>query len=244
MHVVTKDTLPETTRESLLYKGPSGSRKTPNAFSWPKPILAAYFDVNRKNVDTMIRAGEDITLMIPETWAEFEEEFVTPVYHREVEAATIVVDTFDFAAAMCQRDIQGVKQRMVQQDWGRLLNELGMATKKLTSATGQHPDRPAYNVIFCCHEGDVTDDDGNMIRTTPKIQGSFKDNLESYFDTVLVCESRLATKIVEGRSLRSKEFICHSIPPNKYQTAKGLDLPPVVDGMYDSLRKEWDSGSV
>lgn len=243
MKIITKETLPISTRQSILYKGPSGSRKTPNAFSWPKPIIAAYFDVNRKNVDQMIRAGDDIQLMIPESWAEFEREFVTPVYHRKFEAQTIIVDTIDFAAAMLMREIQGAKQKMVMQDWGKLLTDLTNVCNKLVSSTGQHGDLPAYNVVFCSHEGDVTDDGGNLLKTTPKIPGSFKYDIESFFDTVLICEAQLASKVVEGKITRSKEFICHSIPTSKYQTAKGTNLPPLVDGMYDSLRKEWDSGN-
>ena len=244
MQVVTKDTLPETSKESILYKGPSGSRKTPNAFSWPTPIYGAYFDANRKNVDAMIREGRDITLFIPESFAEFDREFITKAYHREFECQTLVVDTIDFAAAMLMGEIQGSKARMVMQDWGKLLSDLRQAVFRLTSCTKEIEGKPSYNVVFTSHLMDVTNDDGVLLKTVPKLSGQFKDEIEDYFDTVLICQAKRTNVIVAGKSVAQKEFICHSIPPTDQQTAKGMGLPPTVDGMYSSLRKAWDAKDV
>ncbi len=241
MKVVTADTLPTTTRESILYKGPPGSRKTPNAFSWPEPIYGAYFDPNRKNVDAMIRSGKDITLFVPESFDDFDKEFVTKVHHRQFDCQTIVVDTFDFAAAMLMTEIQGGKARLVQQDWGKLLSDLRQVMLRLTSATSEIQGKPAYNIVVTCHQMDQTDDGGSLLKIVPKIGGQFKDEIEGYFDTVLICEAKTSRTVVGGKAVPSKEFLCYSVPPTAKQTAKGMGLPPVVDGMYPALREAWDS---
>jgi len=47
--------------------------------------------------------------------------------------------------------------------------------------------------------------------------------------------------MVDGKpSGLTKEFVCHSTPRSRFETAKGPGLPPVVDGMYLSLKGEWE----
>ena len=47
--VITKDSMPDM-KKTIVYKGDSGTGKTFNAFTWPGPIVAAYFD---KNIETI-----------------------------------------------------------------------------------------------------------------------------------------------------------------------------------------------
>ena len=233
-------------KESIGYKGGSDGGKTHNLLTWPTPLDIAYFDRNLKTPREAIQSGLDARLYIFDTIGEFEKEFVDKVRHRQFAAQSIAVDTIDFMAAMLQREIQGTKPKMTQSDWGTFLNKLRVLVGDLTSATAPLGDKPTYNVIFTYHLTDVTND-GNLVRTAPKIQGGFKDELESYLDTILYCTSQISSTAVkqEGggtKMVPAKKFICHSVPPSMYIPCKGGGLPPTISGDYPTLRKEWNKG--
>jgi hypothetical protein len=231
-------------KESIGYQGPSGTAKTHNLLTWPTPIKIAYFDKNLKTVAEAVKAGLDAEIFIFDTAVEFENEFVRKVRQREFDAQTIGVDTFDFMAAMVQREIQGSKARMTQPDWGTFLNRLRVIANDLTGAAAPLGDKPSYNIVFNYHLTDVTND-GNLVRVAPKIQGGFKDELESYLDTILHCTSQISSTAVKQpgggtKMVPSKQFVCHSVPPNPFITCKGGGLPPTLAGDYPTLRKAWD----
>ena len=244
MQILTKDNFGES-RESIGYKGPSGTGKTTNMMSWPGPLKVAAFDRNQKTIRELVQGGVDAEVYIFDTFKEFEDGFVRPVLHREFAAESIAVDTLDFAAGMLMKDVQGTKLRMAMADWGTILNKLRSVMADLTSSTSYLPDKPSYNVIINYHLMDVTDGDGALLKTAPKIPGQFKDELEAYLDTVLYCTSQISSKPVPqpgggSRLVPSKEFVCHSVPPTPFITCKGGGLPPVTPGDYGTLRKEWD----
>ena len=233
-------------KESIGYKGGSDGGKTHNLLTWPTPIEIAYFDRNLKTPREAIQAGLDARLYIFDTIEEFEKEFVDKVRHREFDAQSIGIDTVDFMAAMVQREVQGTRDKMTQPLWGVLLNKLRDIIDKLTSATAPFLDKATYNIIFTYHMTDVTND-GNLVRTAPKIQGGFKDELESYLDTVLYCTSKMSSTAIKQKGggtkmVPSKQFICHSVSPSPYTPCKGGGLPPTTPGDYPTLRKEWDKG--
>lgn len=236
-------------KESIGYKGPSGTGKTFNALTWPTPLKVAYFDRNLKTISDLVKGGLDAEVFIFDTFAEFEREFVSKVVHREFEAQSIVLDTIDFMAALLMKDIQGSKPRLAMPDWGTILNKLRNVCSDLTSSTSVIPDRPNYNVIFTYHLMDVTNDDGALLKTAPKIPGQFKDELEAYLDTVLYCTSQISSTAVKQpgggtKMVPSKQFLCHSVPPNPFITCKGGGLPPVLPGDYPSLRAIWDKKEI
>ena len=242
MQIMTKENFGQS-KESIGYKGPSGTGKTHNLLTWPGPLKIAYFDRNLKTARDMVVKGADAEIFIFDTAKEFEDEFVRPVRHREFEAETIGIDTFDFMAAMVQREIQGNKPRISQPDWGTFLNRLRTISDDLTRAATALEGKPSYNIVFNYHLSDVTDD-GNLVRTAPKIQGGFKDELEAYLDTVLYCTSQISSTAVAqpggGKKLvPSKQFLCHSVPPNPFITCKGGGLPPILEGTYGNLMVEW-----
>lgn len=244
MKTINAENLGES-RESLAYKGPSGTGKTTNLASWPTPIKIAYFDRNLKTIRELIRDGLDAEVFIFDTFKEFEDKFVHKVVHREFEAQTIGIDTIDFAAGMLMKETQGTKMRMTRGDWGVMLSKLRSVFYDLTSACATIPDLPSYNVVTNYHMMDITDGDGALLRTAPKIAGGFRDELEAYFDSVLYCTSQISSKPVPqpgggSRLIPSKEFVCHSVPPSPFITCKGGGLPPVTPGDYPTLRKEWD----
>ncbi len=231
-------------KESIIYKGDPGSGKTFNSATWPGPLKYAYFDRNLKTISGLIENGLDAELFIFDNFKEFEDEFVLKVLHREFEAETIVVDTLDGMAAMCINNVQGIKPKLTIPDWGLIVNKLRSICSDLTSAAAPFPDKPAYNIIFNYHLMDITNDDGALLKTVPMISGRFKDEIEAYVDTVLYCKAQISSAPVPqpggGKKLvPSKQFLCHSVPPNPFITCKGGGLPPTLDGTYGNLMVEW-----
>jgi len=187
----------------------------------------------------------DAEVFIFDTFKEFEDEFVRPVLHREIDAETIAIDTIDFGAAMLLKETQGIKKQMVRADWGSMLNKLRSVFSDLTSACATIPSKPSYNFVCNYHLMNITEGEGVLLETAPKIAGGFRDEIEAYFDTVLYCVSRITSKPVPqpgggSKLVPSKEFVCHSVPPTPFITCKGGGLPPVTPGDYSTLRREWD----
>ena len=244
MQIMTAENFGES-KESIGYKGPSGTGKTHNAASWPTPIKIAYFDKNLKTISELVKGGLDAEVFLFDYFKEFEDNFVRKVIHREFDAQSIVVDTVDFMAALLMQDVQGSKARLAMADWGTILGKLRRTCSDLTSATSPFGERPSYNVILTYHLMDITNDDGALQKTAPKIPGQFKDELEAYLDTVLYCTSQISSSAVKQpgggtKMVPSKQFICHSVPPNPFITCKGGGLPPQTPGDYESLRKAWE----
>lgn len=244
MKILTAENLGES-KKSIAYKGDPGSGKTHNASTWPGPQKWAYFDRNLGTISDLIKGGLDAKLFLPDTLKEFEDEFVRPVLHREFEAETIIIDTIDGMAAMVVNDVQGIKPKLTIPDWGVILNKLRSICADLTSAAAPIEGKPSYNIVFNYHLMDVTDDKGGLIKTSPMISGRFKDEIEAYIDTVLYCKAQISSQPVPqpgggSKLIPSKEFICHSVPPNPFITCKGGGLPTITPGDYPTLRKEWD----
>jgi hypothetical protein len=246
VQVITAANLGES-KESMTYEGPSGTGKTHNLLTWPTPIKIANFDKNLKTVNEALRRGVDAEIFLFDTFKEFEEEFVAKVRHREFDAQSIGVDTFDFMAALLMRDVQGTKPRLAMADWGTILNKLRSVCSDLTGATAPLGDKPSYNVILNYHLMDVTNDDGALLKTAPKIPGQFKDEIGAYVDTILYCTSQISSTAIKQtgggtKMVPSKQFLCHTVPPTQYITCKGGGLPPTITGDYPTLRAEWDKG--
>jgi len=226
---------------TVLYTGDSGSGKTHSLLSWPEPIVVAYFDRNLETVRKHMRTGKKVELVLCRTWDEYANKFVPAVVNGEIEAETIGVDTINSAAARMWREIQGTRSRLTNQDFGAGLNRLSSTTDALAQAATQHGKRRSYNIVFCSHLKDVTDDSGALVKIRPAIMGQFKDDLAAFFDYVLVnqCE-KVSVPVEENgrkRMKAGKRYFCHTIPPTRYYVAKGGDLPPEVGSTYPEMMK-------
>lgn len=232
---------------SILIKGPSGVGKTTLACTWPTPAAFAYFDTNRQTVLDEMRRGKDVKLFFPKDWREYSEVFVAGVKNRQLKVNTIVIDTIDMAASrLLWPHLQGAKVRLTMEDFGRGLNSLVNTTNDLLSAChNRHDGSHYYHVVMCCHERDITDEAGALLRVAPAIMGAFKDIVESLFDTVLLGKASLVSenKLVDGRtvSIPTKKFTYYTVSPDNYHTAKGVGLPPIVKGDYENLLECWNS---
>lgn len=216
-------------RLSVLLKGHSGSGKTRTALSFPGPIRLLYTDKNRETVRQMVTAGTQVEGSIIETWSQFSNEVLPGLLRRESTCQTITLDTVDFLSAMMWTDIEGSKGKLSMQDFGTGLRRLSEATRSLVSLTLPQDQHPGYHVVFCCHLKDVTDDSGSLLRIGPAIMGQFANQLEDYFDYVLLLQGQMISQIQQvngqSKSVPAKQFKIWSVPPDRYHTCKGGVLP-------------------
>jgi hypothetical protein len=235
-------------RLSVLLKGASGSAKTETALSFPDPIRVIYTDVNRETVRKAIARGVKIEGTAVRTWSEYSDQIVPTLVSRKFEGNTIVVDTVDFLSALMWKDIEGTKARLAIQDFGTGLRRLSETTRALVSLTLPEGDHPGYHVVFTSHLKDVSDDSGALLKVAPAIMGQFANQIEDYFDYVLLMQSELASKVetVNGvtKNVKSKQFKIWSVPPDRYHTCKGGDMPaelivPQGTKAFDLLNEYW-----
>lgn len=238
VRILTAETFGES-KESIGYKGHPGTGKTSYLLSWPTPMKIAYFDTNIKTAREAIKGGVDAEIFIFDTAKEFEDEFVRKVRLREYEAETIGVDTFSAMAGLLTTEIAGLGENMDRQKWGKVLTRLRSIAYDLTQSAIHIDGKPSYNIVFTYHLTDVMK--GEVLqRISPKIQGAFKDELEAFIDTVLLCSSEISSTVINNKAVPSKKFLCHSVPPDRYTTCKGGGLPPTLSGDYATLVAEWE----
>lgn len=253
LQTLTKSDLTES-RGSVLYTGEYGEGKTACMLSWPKPIVVAYFD---RNFDTARRImaefdESEVRLVFPSSWREWADVFVPAVANRQIEAATIGVDTFSFLTKnILWPDIQGQKPKLAVQDFGTGLARMEGTLDQLVSTTRPIKDpatgavkHPGYHVVGTVHLSDVTNDDGVLLASKPAVMGAFKDSIGAFFDLVLLnrSEVRTRTEKIDGRnqSVSEKEFYVYTMSPDRYHFCKApAYLPARMDGRYESLWPAW-----
>ncbi len=221
----------------VLYKGVAGSGKTFNILSWPQPIAVAYFDKNLLTLRDHMDMGVDVKPYFCRNYDDFYNSFVPAVVHHEIDAKTIAVDTLDPFGIMMQRDIQGSKPKFTQPDFGTLLNRWMDIMSQLVDATKHYDGKPGYNFIAAVHLKDVTNEAGTLMRIAPQIMGAFRDQLEQFFDWVLLCEGKISAK---GNEPPKKVYTVRTVPHTAYHTCKGGKLPPICSGIYSELMKHSD----
>lgn len=227
----------------VLYKGLAGTGKTFNALTWPGPIVVGYTEKNLETVRTMAKLRGDVKVYALDSWKTYADEFVPAVAARTLTASTIILDSMDFLAKMMWDDIKGSKSGLSMQDFGVGLGRLTSTTTMLTSASAPKSGHPGYNVIVTVHLKDVMENE-SLVRVSPSIMGQFKDDLEDYFDYVLLCEAQSGSEIVKdakgvATTQLTKNYFVYTIPPDRYNTCKGGNLPAKLSGTYPSLNEHW-----
>lgn len=232
---------------SVLYCGEPGTGKSEAAFSWPTPIIAAYFDRNFDTVRRLIQGGKDIQLVVPQSWAEWENVFVPAVANRQLEAATIVVDSVDaLTKAILWPEIQGQRPKLAIQDFGTGLTRMQRTIDQLVSSTRPIPGKRSYHVVCTTHLTDMTDDDGVLRACKPSMMGAFKDVVGELFDLVLWNRAQLSSKTVRDPNTQAnttvpeKSYFVWTISPDNFHTCKAPSyMPPRMDGRYEALWAAW-----
>jgi len=219
-------------KRSVLYIGKAKTGKTHFALSWPKTFVI-YWD---ENMSTLLKfdtafikkntKGENLT------FEDFENKILPAIKNRTIDAETIVIDSVSFMAQVLrQAEVPAIeKGKSNRAKWGEVFDRLWQVFKDLAEVTQPdlaNPDRRTYNLVCTVHERDVMDEDGNLVRYDPSIQGQFKDWLSKFFDTVLVTDIEYE-RVSKGNTVeRVPRYIVHSIPPNRYWVAGdgvGVDL--------------------
>lgn len=229
-------------KKSILYKGESGYRKTTYALTWPQPLVGLYTETNQATVVKAIKAGVNVVFYNPANWAEVTA-FSQAAKNRQIDAKSLILDTLDGVGAVCFREIAGPSGEMDQQKWGRFLSRMRFFCEDVAQAAKPKDGKPAYHIVCTSHLKDITDDKGNLVKIRCKIDGQFKDDVEAFFDTVLLCDMRLRAEQVEEAGRRfmrqTPEFFCRALPPDKYHTCKPNGLPAEVGGTYPELVAAW-----
>lgn len=243
-------------RFTVLYQGPPKSGKTHCALSWPNPGVL-YTETNLATARKLVDEGR---ILLPHRWNqdvnELELKIIPKLEARKADEVfghpvdTIVLDSMTEALAMVQRDIQGSKEKMSINDFGRFLVRGETLVRRLIALAQPQGQHPGYHVVMTVHERDVTDDAGGLVRVTPAIMGQLKDLVARFFDTVLVCEAHVETKMenTPTGSIRTRtiDYRVWSVPPDDYHTCgDGVGggrlkrLPASLDGTYPTLAKAW-----
>jgi hypothetical protein len=250
-------------KESKLSVGIIGepkSGKTHFAFTFPKPIVCFYTDLNTQTADGFVQdydEGEIVLIKPPsvqgkpraEDWVYYAQSFVPMVQNREFEAATIVIDSYSFLAERLVAHIQGSGDNMTIPGWGRVLTTHIDRMTALLSATQPIPGKRNYNIVVNCHLKAVTDKNDVLEYYAPAIQGAFHKEFVKCFGTVLISRAVAKQDIVDGKMQTiGQNHFCWTIPPmeGKYFCGDGVGgkagrkaLPPKVENTYDALCKAW-----
>lgn len=240
-------TAPRQENYSIAVLGTEKSGKTTFACSMPEPIAIAYSDPNRATVEGYVREGRKIDLYPVKTWKDFEE-FVKMAVARQLEARTLVVDSWGFLSDRLVSMLAGPSGEVTIQQWGRIKDHNWETLMQLLSCTEAKGEHPGYHIVVTCHLTDVTDEKGNLIKVRPAISGSFKDTFGRCFDSVFLSRSRAVRAVVDNRMVTTGvEHVLLTTPPDSYHTCgdgvggKGgrKALPPEIPNSFQALCAAW-----
>jgi hypothetical protein len=190
-------------------------------------------------------AGRKIDLLPLKDWAHYEDVIIPEIKARNIDARTIVVDDASSMAWSLVTKAQGTKARPSRDDYMAILRKLFETTINVTDAAQPLDDHPGYNVVFTSRIKDYTVDDGGaMLGYQCCMWGQFKDHIESFFNYILLCEAGTTAKVEGGKSRQERQFKIYSVPPNRYHTCSGGELPPEIvipDGgnAFEILNQYW-----
>jgi hypothetical protein len=236
--------------------------KTHFACTFPKPLVLQ-FDPNLATVQSF---GVDY---IPMGTGEGLKQFVTSVlpavFNREVgDYETIVLDSFSFLFPLIQAAIPIPVSSRNEEDtfkWYRLVkNTCNNYIRQLCSVTQPFPGDPqrrSYNLVVTCHitenyreEGRGADKRLVLDKWRPRIEGAFKGEFPSFFNTVLVhmVEPRATRKPDGSPGPTAIDYVAYTVPPTlEYSAGDGVGgegkrfrrLPPKIPSNYKALIDAW-----
>ena len=245
------DDLPRITEEgaqemglTVLLKGISKQGKSFTAVNFPKPMLYVHADPNTRVASVARANGADIDLLPVDDYSTYDDIVIPAAKAREIAARTIVIDDASSLAKKLVDKIQGTKSRPSRDDYSAILRKHWENTTDITNTAKPLGDHPGYNIVFTARLKGKADDEGVLEKYECCVWGQFKDHIESFFNYILLCESGTANKIVDNKSRLARQFKIYSVPPNRYHTCSGGELPPeivVPDGgnAFEILNQYW-----
>ena len=239
---------------TVLYKGVPLSGKTYAIGSWTAagPMLYVLFDPKSETIeqfpDVFILAPKDHTEFMDKIFPRIVSGTVTDRQGKPIEYATVGLDSLSFFAREAEQFFMAGADEMPDGGWQPFANRLARVFGNMRVLTkGARP----VNFVASVHEQDRTKQVKVQGRrevvvegTMPMISGRMRDQLESYFDLVLLTQKEVAVVSPPGSTQRVTEtrYFCRTIGTEKKQAAGGgfgglKSLPPRVDGTYPGLCK-------
>jgi len=180
----------------------------------------------RTNVETEIDVGG-----IP-----ISQKIIKWVPNEKVTIDAIVIDTMTEMVKQYQRDLAGDKKRLQLQQWGEMKTELDV----LMSVVNSIPTSLICNV----HGKLKEDNELNVLKVMPNIEGSTKEDLGKWFDFVLYTQ-------VNKDDKGNRKYQWVTARDEKYCHAKdrSQELQPVMDQDYSIIfnivkKKGWDGAKI
>ncbi len=245
---------------SVAATGDAKQGKTHFWCSFPRPIVCLYTDTNTQTADGFISdAGEgDITMLrmpsvgntektASDDWSFYSTQFVPAVQNREIEAETIVVDSYSALADTLVRHIKGGGEMTIPA-WGRVLSTHQDRMYALLSATQHVEGKRNYNIVVTCHLDADTGKSDVILKYFPAIQGAFKKKFNGMFGSVFIMRSEATKETVNDRMVSTgvDHFMLTVPPSDMYNCGDGVGgkagkaaLPPRLENTYEALVKAW-----
>lgn len=224
---------------SLMVKGPSGTGKTHLWGQMPGPIKVIYMDKNRATLWKIQRPRDDVEPYFISSFEEYADVFVPAAKNRQIDAATLVVDSGDRLQDDLIRETQGARSRMTQSDWGIILSKMSNTLSDLADATLEVPGkRRGYNVVFTWHVKQDKDEDGQVTDIRARARGQVTDIIEDFFDYVLISDKEVRrTPRSGGPPLVEPHYFLRTLAADRFQTTKAPAEWPERIESYSELAK-------
>lgn len=244
---------------SWAFYGRTGTGKTTLLGSFPKPILL--LDINDRGVDSIEEYGEDIQVLTPKSWGEFEDVYWYLKKNRR-EYATLGIDTITELQELAvvrqleEKTGKSLDDEEAQRagDWGNLSRgdwgDIAALMKRWITDVRNLPMEVVFNAqvrIF----GDEDEYDENEelnpevgVRLAPSV----REHLNAMVNVIGNTFIRTTTKRVKKRRGGKPKIVrvpvteyCLRVGPSavydtKFRKDKSIVLPDiVVDPTYDDL---------
>ena len=134
--------------------------------------------------------------------------------------------------------------------WSELYAGLSQLVRTGGDATKPHPSRPdaeTYHFICIVHKTIRMGKKGEVLKVAPTVDGQLRDQLFSYFDAVLVCDSQTVPREVEVEPGKPKKIVYEkqrfawTVDPDPLTKSKNHigPIPAKVIPTYENLAAYW-----
>lgn len=227
-------------RATLLW-GPSLTRKTSYALTWPSPLVI-YFDPDSTTLEL---APSPVPFIVISDVATLDRICEDVQRRRMTEIVRQMPGFEDYTVRTVIADSLTYLGRLIDNDLGEPNKSTWPAKKRimhrslltLTEATKWRAGAEQYYLVATVHEQERCDSEGRVKEVTTAISGGFGQELFSYFSDVLV------TRCTPSQTGNPKYYVRAAPPSALYRTVgmRGVLNPPAQldDAMYPTLARYW-----
>ena len=216
------------------YKSLGSKEEVSKIFGYPMLQYDSYRDFKsllgklyeRKEIDEKVKIGA----------LEISQKITKWVPRNGTVVDAMVIDTMTEMVKQFQRELAGERKRLQLQQWGEMKTELDIFMSVINSIPSS---------IICNVHGKLKEDNElNVLKVMPNIEGSTKEDLGKWFDFVLYTQ-------VNKDSKGNRTYQWVTSRDEKYCHAKdrSQELPAVMDQDYSTIfdvvnKKGWDSAKI